>query len=185
MRRNKPRYFLAFIYKPRAANIQARSVRSNHYSFNDILRAQGRFIRFDYQMIGNMPTQRSGQLFPLVPFEAERLKERRFALADSVRRRKQIPCDFLLRDRRTAEIRQLHTTIDTRRSDSSNVMQENGGLRAGRASRSRGPAVSGYRQGRKDRSPTAAIEASPAPAEREWEAGGEAGAAIDFTCARR
>src|SRR2546425_2955070 len=32
------------------------------------------------------------------------------------------------------------------------------------ASRSRGPAVSGYGQGRKDRSPTAAVEAHPAPA---------------------
>src|SRR2546429_1771854 len=34
----------------------------------------------------------------------------------------------------------------------------------GGASRSRGPAVSGYGQGRKDRSPTAAVEAHPAPA---------------------
>jgi hypothetical protein len=34
----------------------------------------------------------------------------------------------------------------------------------GGASRSRGPAVSGYGQGWKDRSPTAAVEAHPAPA---------------------
>ena len=46
-------------------------------------------------------------------FEAERLKERRFALADSVRWRKQVPCDFLLGDHRMVEIRQLHTIIDT------------------------------------------------------------------------
>src|SRR5437016_6569315 len=38
------------------------------------------------------------------------------------------------------------------------------GERAGGVSRSRGPAVSGYGQGRKDRSPTAAVEAHPAPA---------------------
>src|SRR2546430_6807767 len=107
MGRNEPRFFLALIYKPRAANIQACSVRSKHYSFNDILRTQGSFLRFDYRMIGHMLTQRFGQLLPLVPFEAERLKERRLALADSVRRRKQIPCDLLLRDRRTVEIRQL------------------------------------------------------------------------------
>jgi hypothetical protein len=48
-------------------------------------------------------------------FEAERLKERRFAFADSMRRRKQIPCDFLLRDHSTVEMRQLHTGIDTGR----------------------------------------------------------------------
>lgn len=95
--------------------MQACSIRSTHYSFNDILPAQGRFFRFDYRMLSNMPTQRSGQFLPLVPFEAERLKERRFAFADPVRRRKQIPCDFLLRDRRTVEIRQLHTGIDTGR----------------------------------------------------------------------
>src|SRR5512132_3241922 len=42
--------------------------------------------------------------------------------------------------------------------------KEGGGSCRGVASRSRGPAVSDYRQGRKDRSPTAAVKAHPAPA---------------------
>jgi len=76
VRRNKSRSFLAFIYKPHAANIQARSVRSKQDSFHDIFRAQWRFLRFDYRTSRTMLTQRPGQLLPLMSFEAERLEER-------------------------------------------------------------------------------------------------------------